>query len=76
MVRWTFCFEEGHIKSDAREEAEDLRLCKFMVENPTGVLYLPGDEMDVYLNMEMVKFTVRQPNLKEDEPPLDQDPSA
>ncbi len=76
MVRWTFCFKEGNIRSDAREEAEDLRLCKFMVENPTGVLYLPGDEMDIYLNMKMVKFTVRQPNLKEEEPPMDQDPSA
>lgn len=60
MIRWTFFFEEGNIKSDVKEEAEDVRISEFILEQPRGLLYLPGDKVDIYLNLAMVKCTVRE----------------
>lgn len=65
MIRWTFFFEEGNIKSDVKEEAEDVRISEFILEQPRGLLYLPGEKVDIYLNLAMVKCTVREQNAQE-----------
>lgn len=69
MIRWTFFFEEGNIKSDVKEEAEDVRISEFILQEPRGLLYLPRDKIDIYLNLAMVKCTVREAEAQEAVPP-------
>ena len=60
MIRWTFFFEEGNVKSDVKEEKEDERIAEFIDNNRSGWLDLPGDELDIAVNMAHVKCVVRQ----------------
>ncbi len=60
MIRWIFFFEEGNIKSDVSNEEEDNRISDFVDQNPEGTLYLPGDTLDLYVNLNRVKCIARQ----------------
>ena len=66
MIRWTFYFEEGNIKSDVIEPLEDKRISEFITEQPRGLLFLPGNDVDIYVNLANVKCTVRQANVVEE----------
>jgi hypothetical protein len=59
MLQWIFFFDEGNVKSDITEEAEDERISNFMFDSPTGVLHLPGKETDLWVNLAMVKCVAR-----------------
>lgn len=58
-IQWIFFFDEGNVKSDVAEEAEDARIADFVFDSPTGVLHLPGKETDLWINLAMVKCVAR-----------------
>jgi len=65
--RWTFYFNENSersdskvVQSDAVTEYEDERIRTFMRKTPKGTLYLPGNVLEVWVNLEYVKCVSRQ----------------
>jgi len=60
MIRWMFFFNEGSVKSDVTKEPEDTRIAEFIGDNPKGLLALPGDTADIYINLDLVKCITRQ----------------
>ncbi len=59
VARWTFYFEEGHIASDVSVDCEDERISN-CVEIPHGIFKLPGETLDLWVNMDRVKCVSRQ----------------
>jgi len=60
IIRWTFFFEEGNVKTDVDNEEQDEAISQFVEESNPGLLRLPGDEVQIFVNMSRVKCTVRQ----------------
>lgn len=59
MIRWIFFFEEGNVKSDVKNEEEDKRIQEFVDANPKGILQLPAEKCDIYINLDRVKCFAR-----------------
>jgi len=60
LIRWTFFFEEGNVKTDVKEEKEDARIFDFVNDSSSSVLLLPGDGTDLYVNLNHVKCIARR----------------
>lgn len=73
MIRWTFFFEQGSIKSEVTETDEDERIASDLQHFATGFLKLHGDVTDIYVNLHLVKCVARQ-ELTQDQ--LDQELKA
>lgn len=71
MIRWTFFFDEGNIKTDIKEIAEDRRIRGTIDTDMNGLLYLPGDQTDIIINLSKVKCFVREELQEIEEPQLD-----
>ena len=65
MRRWTFFFDEGNIKSEVSTDEEHTRISALVKEDPRGMLFLPGDNLDIYVNLSMVKCIASQPLTQE-----------
>ena len=59
MIRWMFHFEQGHVQSENVEEQEDKRIAERILENG-GLLYLTGQNSDLFINLNCVKLIVRE----------------
>lgn len=55
MIRWTFVFEEGNVRSDVKEDAEDARIAEFIAASPSGLLMMPGETTTLFINLSRVK---------------------
>ena len=58
MIKYTFFFDEGSIASIVEKEEEDLRIQEGL--DTEGLLELPGEKFDLYINMALVKCTARE----------------
>ncbi len=59
MIKWTFFFNDGNVNSIVHNEEEDQRISEW-VDDPVGLLYLPGDKFDMYVNIDQCKAIVRE----------------
>ena len=58
MIKWTFFFNEGNVNSVVTAEEEDMRIMQEL--DTQGVLMIPGEKFDLYVNMSLVKCTARE----------------
>lgn len=56
ITRWTFYFDQDNLRSEVKDEAENLRIGQYIADNPKGLLRLCVSEgNDIYVNLSMVK---------------------
>lgn len=58
MIKWTFFFDEGNVSSTVDKEEEDLRILSLI--DTSGIIELPNEKFDLYVNMALVKCTSRE----------------
>lgn len=59
MIKWTFFFEEGHVSSMIKTQEEDERISSACL-NKDGMLSLPGEKMDLFVDLDRVKLISRE----------------
>jgi hypothetical protein len=60
MIRWTFFFDEGNVKSEVKDDEEDAKIQAFVYEGGKGLLRLPGEKIDILINLHRVKCIARE----------------
>lgn len=60
MIRWTFYFDEGNVQSDTKDDLEDSRIRSFINEKQSSFMSVKNQEMEIYVNMNLVKCITRQ----------------
>lgn len=73
MIKWTFFFNEGNLAATVSTEEEDLRILNSL--DSTGILEIPNEKYDLYVNLALVKCTARevvddQPSATDSQVPL------
>jgi hypothetical protein len=60
MIKWTFFFDEGNFACEVMDNEEDQRIETFCRECPKGILFLPNEKTNLWVNLGMVKCVARQ----------------
>lgn len=58
MIKWTFYFDEGNIITEMKNEEEDQHITELV--QTKSIIFIPGDKLDIYVNMQMVKCATRE----------------
>ncbi len=60
MIHWKFFFDkDANVEYTAQSEEQDTHVADCISNNPEGIVSLPSDKNDIYVNMKFVKCFMR-----------------